>query len=32
MPTGVALIVEAEAASQTFRYYADDARVLDCGT
>jgi hypothetical protein len=32
MPKGVALIVEAEAASQTFRYYADDARVLDCGT
>lgn len=31
LPKGAALIVEAEAASQTFRYYADDARVLDCG-
>jgi hypothetical protein len=29
-PKGAALIVEAEAAAQTFLYYADDAAVVDC--
>jgi hypothetical protein len=29
-PNGAALIVEAEAAAQTFRYYADDAEVRNC--
>jgi hypothetical protein len=29
-PKGAALIVEAEAASQTFHYYTDDARTLNC--
>jgi hypothetical protein len=29
-PKGAALIVEAEAEAQTFRYYADDTRVLNC--
>jgi hypothetical protein len=29
-PQGAALIVEAEAAAQTFLYYADDAAVVNC--
>jgi hypothetical protein len=29
-PKGAALIVEAEAAARTFRYYADDTEVLNC--
>ena len=29
-PKGAAFIVEAEAAARTFRYYADDARALNC--